>query len=71
MGFKASQNKEVVIKNKANYSNKIYDESINNSYGFNLGKIDVNKGLEIAVLNMKLSNLVLKNETINVEIGLI
>ena len=52
-GIQASQNKEVVIKYTAKYNNKIYDESINIPYRFTIGKNDVIKGLEIAVLNMK------------------
>ena len=52
-GIQASQNKEVVIKYTAKYNNKIYDESINSPYRFTTGKNDVIKGLEIAVLSMK------------------
>lgn len=52
-GIQASLNKEVVIKYKAEYNNKIYDESQASPYRFTTGKEDVIKGLEIAVLSMK------------------
>ena len=52
-GIQASLNKEVVIKYKAEYNKKIYDESITSPYRFTTGKYEVIKGLEIAVLSMK------------------
>ena len=52
-GIQASLNKEVIIKYKAEYNNKIYDESLTSPYRFTTGKNEVIKGLEIAVLSMK------------------
>ncbi len=51
-GIQATQNKEVVIKYTAKYNNIVYDESINVPYRFTIGKKDVIKGFEIAVLSM-------------------
>ena len=51
-GIQASLNKEVLIKFKAEYNNKIYDESYTPPYRFTTGKNEVIKGLEIAVLSM-------------------
>ena len=51
-GIQASTNKEVVIKYKSTYNNKVYDESNNMPYRFTVGKNEVIKGLEIAVLSM-------------------
>ena len=52
-GIQASLNKEVIIKYKAEYNNKVYDESTSSPYRFTTGKNEVIKGLEIAVLSMK------------------
>ena len=52
-GINSSLNKEVVIKYKAEYNNSIYDESITSPYRFTTGKEEVIKGMEIAVLSMK------------------
>lgn len=52
-GIQASPNKEVVIKYTSKYNNKIYDESNTSPYRFTTGKNEVIKGLEIAVLSMK------------------
>ena len=52
-GIQASLNKEVILKYKAEYNNKIYDESLTSPYRFTTGKNEVIKGLEIAVLSMK------------------
>ena len=52
-GIQASLNKEVIINYKAEYKGKVYDESLTNPYRFTTGKNEVIKGLEIAVLSMK------------------
>jgi tetratricopeptide (TPR) repeat protein len=52
-GIQASTKKEVVIKYTSKYNDKIYDESNNAPYRFTIGKNEVIKGLEIAVLSMK------------------
>ena len=51
-GIKPSLNKEVLIKYIAKYNDKIYDDSSNTIYRFTIGKNEVIKGLEIAVLSM-------------------
>ena len=51
-GIKPSLNKEVLIKYVAKYNDKIYDDSSNTIYRFTIGKNEVIKGLEIAVLSM-------------------
>ena len=51
-GIKPTQNKEVLIKYIAKYKEKIYDDSSKTIYRFTLGKSEVIKGLEIAVLSM-------------------
>lgn len=53
IGIQASPNKEVIIKYTSKYNNKIYDESNTSPYRFTTGKNEVIKGLEIAVLSMK------------------
>ena len=52
-GILSSLNKEVVIKYKAEYNKIVYDESLNLPYRFTTGKDEVIKGMEIAVLSMK------------------
>ena len=52
-GIQASPNKEVVIKYTSKYNDKIFDESITSPYRFTLGKKEEIKGLEMAVLSMK------------------
>ena len=53
-GIKPSLNKEVLIKYIAKYNDKIYDDSSNTIYRFTIGKNEVIKGLEIAVLSMNI-----------------
>jgi len=51
-GIKPSHNQEVLIKYIAKYNQKIFDDSSNTIYRFTIGKDEVIKGLEIAVLSM-------------------
>lgn len=51
-GTKPSHNQEVLIKYIAKYNQKIFDDSSNTIYRFTIGKDEVIKGLEIAVLSM-------------------
>ena len=53
-GIKPSQNKEVLIKYISKYNNIIYDDSSNTIFRFTIGKNEVIKGLEIAVLSMNI-----------------
>ena len=53
-GIKPSQNKEVLIKYISKYNNIIYDDSSNTIFRFTVGKDEVIKGLEIAVLSMNI-----------------
>ena len=51
-GIKPSHNQEVLIKYIAKYNEKIFDDSSNTIFRFTIGKDEVIKGLEIAVLSM-------------------
>ena len=53
-GIKPSQNKEVLIKYISKYNNIIYDDSSNTIFRFTIGKNEVIKSLEIAVLSMNI-----------------
>ena len=52
-GINAENNKEVVIKYIAKYNNQVYDDSTKTPYRFTIGKNADFKGMEIAVMSMK------------------